>query len=43
MQDEYVEKYLALIKECNNDDGIRDIINEIYEDGFEDGVNEGGE
>jgi len=40
MNDSYVDKFLRFIKECKTDEEICDVINRIYEDGFEDGCNE---
>ena len=38
--DEFNQKYIKRIKESQDDEDIAQTINEIYEDGFEDGVNE---
>lgn len=41
--DIYVDRFLKQIKEAqkyNNESGLVDIINKIYEDGFVDGTNE---
>ena len=43
--DKYTDKYLERLKYAFNKkdmDGVRTIINKIYEDGFEDGKNEEG-
>jgi len=37
---EYADKYIKLINSANNDEELEKIINKIYEDGFEDGINE---
>jgi len=37
MNDPYLNKSLKFIKKCKTDKEICDVINEIYEDGFEDG------
>jgi hypothetical protein len=39
MEDEYINKYLIQIRNSDSDDEIKAILNRIYEDGFEDGVN----
>jgi hypothetical protein len=41
MADEYVDKYLKALKESKSKKEKESVINKIYEDGFEDGVNEG--
>jgi hypothetical protein len=41
MKDKYVEKYLKAIKNSVTDDDLKIIVNRIYDDGFQDGVNEG--
>lgn len=38
-KDTYVKDYLRAIKQCDRDYEIAHLINKIYEDGFEDGVN----
>lgn len=40
MTQEYENKYLINIKNADSDDEIKSLINQIYEDGFEDGNNE---
>ena len=39
--DEYKAKYVKAIKECITDEQIGTVIDKIYEDGLEDGANEG--
>lgn len=43
MADEYLKKYRKAIKDSKNGKEIDTVINKIYEDGFEDGTNEGNE
>jgi hypothetical protein len=38
--DDFTQKYLKCIKTAKKDEDIARTINKIYEDGFEDGVNE---
>ena len=38
--DEFNQKYLKRIKESQDDDDLEQTIDKIYEDGFQDGVNE---
>jgi len=40
MKDKYKEDKIAELKKCQDDEEIGDLINKIYEDGFEDGTNE---
>ena len=40
MENEYVEKYLKAIKGAKDNNEIEIIINNIYEDGFQDGNTE---
>jgi hypothetical protein len=40
MKDKYKEEKIKAFKECKDDEEIGDLINKIYEDGFEDGTNE---
>jgi len=41
MIDKYTKKYLKAIKICLTDDDLSVVINKIYDDGFQDGTNEG--
>lgn len=41
MTDKYAKKYIKAIKNCVIDDDLTILINRIYDDGFQDGVNEG--
>ena len=41
MCDEYLDKYKKALKKARNGKEIDGILNKIYEDGFEDGANEG--
>ena len=44
MTDElYIEKFLKAVKESKTDEEIKNILNRIYDDGFEDGKSEGTE
>lgn len=38
--DFYAQKWIKRIKKCSNDEQIGSLIDRIYEDGFQDGVNE---
>ncbi len=40
MVDLYIDKYKKAVKGAKNDKEIETVLNKIYEDGFEDGVNE---
>ena len=40
MEDKYINKKIMQFHECKNNEEIGDLINKIYEDGFEDGTNE---
>jgi hypothetical protein len=40
MKDKYKEEKIKAFKECKDDEEIGDLINKIYEDGFEDGTND---
>jgi len=39
--DKYAKKYLKMIKQAKTDEELIGIINKVYENGFEDGCNEG--
>ena len=39
--DEYVKGFLFAIKKAQNDEELINIINKVYEEGFEDGCNAG--
>lgn len=41
MADKYVEKRRDAIKKSKTDEEIETVLNNIYNDGFEDGSNEG--
>lgn len=41
MPEKYAKKYIKSIKNCVTDDDLTIIINKNYEDGFQDGANEG--
>jgi hypothetical protein len=41
MADEYLLKVLVLLKDCTNNNEILDVIDGVYRDGFEDGINSG--
>jgi hypothetical protein len=41
-KDAYLTKYLLLLKKCSNDEDKKNLINKIYQGGFEDGHNESG-
>lgn len=41
MTDKYKQNKIKLFKKCSDDEEIGDLIDKIYEDGFEDGENEG--
>lgn len=34
--DKYTKKYIRLIKKCQNDEELSDIIDKIYTDGYDD-------
>ncbi len=38
---EYIKKWVDKIKKANTDKKLGEIIDKIYQDGFEDGTNEG--
>ena len=40
MEDQYKKQKIKAFKECEDDEEVGDLINKIYEDGFEDGTNE---
>ena len=40
MSDDYAKKYIKAIKNCVTDDDLSIVINRIYDDGFQDGINE---
>ena len=40
MTDHYNKKFLTKIKEAQNDEDLERVIDNIYEDGFQDGMNE---
>lgn len=35
----YIKKYIKAIKSCQNDSELADVIDNIYNDGFDDGIN----
>jgi hypothetical protein len=39
MNNEYIKKYIQAIKNATDDNDLSDVINAVYEDGFEDGTN----
>jgi hypothetical protein len=41
MNDEYIKEFIQAIKVCNSLEDYETVINKIYEDGFEDGYNDG--
>ncbi len=41
MVDKYAKKYIKAVKNCVTDDDLTVVINRIYDDGFQDGANEG--
>ena len=41
MVDEYLDGFRKAIKNSKTDKEINTVLNKIYEDGFEDGANEG--
>jgi len=41
MVDKYAKKYIKAIKNYVTDDDLTIVINKIYDDGFQDGANEG--
>jgi len=41
MADEYIKKYRKAVKESKNNKEVDTVLNKLYEDGFEDGTNEG--
>ncbi|MDP3989719.1 MAG: hypothetical protein Q8Q01_00770 [archaeon] len=41
MVDKYEKKHIKAIKNCVTDDDLAVVINRIYDDGFQDGANEG--
>jgi len=41
MADEYIGKYRKAVKNAKNNEEIDTVLNKLYEDGFEDGSNEG--
>lgn len=41
MSDKYAKKYIKAIKNCVTDNDLIVVINRIYDDGFQDGTNEG--
>jgi len=41
MADKYIDKYRKVIKGAKNNKEIDTVLNKIYENGFEDGCNEG--
>lgn len=41
MTDPYADKYKKAIKDAKNSREVENVINKIYQDGFEDGANEG--
>lgn len=43
VNNEYMEKYLLMLNECKSNAAIVLILDKIYQDGFEDGVNSKGE
>ena len=40
-EDKYIQRYLSALNEADTDIEKIDILNKVYEDGFEDGCNEG--
>jgi len=43
MVDEYLKKYKTQLKNARESKDIDAVLNNVYEDGFEDGCNEGNE
>lgn len=41
MADEYIGKYRKAVKSAKNKEELDTVLNKLYEDGFEDGSNEG--
>lgn len=41
MKDDYAKKFIEAIKNCVTDEDMEVVINKIYDDGFQDGANEG--
>lgn len=41
MEDKYLAKWINRIKKAKTRKELKDIVDKIYEDGFEDGANEG--
>ena len=41
--DDFLKRYLAVIKEAQSDEDLVATVDAIYHDGFEDGANEGRE
>lgn len=38
-KDKYAQKFIDAIKTCKGDEELENVINKIYENGFEDGAN----
>lgn len=43
MVDEYIEGYRKAVKSAKNNKELDTVLNKLYENGFEDGANEGNE
>ena len=43
MADEYLKKYRKAVKDSKNNKELDTVLNKLYDDGFEDGTNEGNE
>ena len=43
MVDKYAKKFIKVVKNCVTDGDLTIVINKIYDDGFQDGTNEGSE
>ena len=37
-EDQYIKKYIKAIKSSKTDEELKTVINRIYEDGFQDGI-----
>jgi len=40
IEDKYIQKYLNKLNACQSDEDKKEVLNKLYEDGFEDGYNE---